>query len=177
MRFHEQLKKPSTPEHDRACVAVMKMPLPDVLEGFFPKWDRSLLNFVELEWLPEEPVREPHRGNLVGFVDLLARATWTSNEKGYDALFGIEVKTPGESMGNSLRQVKAYRGGLVCCSHLPMSYGQVIQSEIRSFQLDAVALAIPQGEITDDVRLLATGVPLISVPEFEAVKDPFGFEA
>ena len=95
MRFHEQLKKPTTAAHDRAVAAVMKMPLPDVLAGFFPSWDRNSLNFVELEWFPEEPVRETHRGNLVGFIDL-------------------------------------------------------------------AALALPQAEITADVRLLATGVPLIA---------------
>lgn len=174
-RFHEQLKAPTTPAHDRACIEVMKMPTYAVLGAFFPKRDPGSFQHVELTWFPAEPVRESHRGNLTGFVDLAALVTWKSadgeDQGGY---IGIEVKTSAASIGNAVRQVKTYRGGLVRCSHIPMDYGQVQQHRVRSCQLRNVALALPQGTITEEVRLLTTGVPLIEWPadEFGPVSDP-----
>jgi|HubBroStandDraft_1064217.scaffolds.fasta_scaffold46989_4 hypothetical protein len=180
MRFHEQLKQPTTPAHDRACLEVMKLPAASVLVAFFPELIGVLLSDVTLKWFPEEPVREPHRGNLVGFIDLAAQLEWEASEEekrydeargvwqkrsvpvGYRMRVGIEVKTSAESMGNSVRQVKTYRGGIVRCNQIPMSYGQVNLNAVPyGCRLTEVALALPEDEITEDVRLLATGVPLI----------------
>lgn len=174
MRFHEQLKQPTTPAHDRACLEVMRMPTPSVLAVFFPNWRWESLALVTLKWFPEEPVREPHRGNLVGFIDLTALVNWESDKgEPHGAYLGIEVKTPGESMGNVMRQVNAYRGGLIRCEHLPMTYGQVDAFAASRFRLSQVALALPRDEITEDVKQLTTGVPLIAWPvdEFEALTD------
>jgi hypothetical protein len=95
MRFHEQLKQPTTPAHDRACLEVMKIPADCTAKVFLPEWSWESLELVTLTWFPEEPVREPHRGNLVGFVDLLARLKWTDSEEveDYDSGRGPGVKS------------------------------------------------------------------------------------
>jgi hypothetical protein len=172
-RFHEQLKQPATLAHDRACAEIMKLPKSSVLSTFFPTWSRASLECVSLEWCPEEPVREPHRGNLVGFIDLAALVQWVGADKeDRQRYLGIEVKTSAESIGNAVRQAKTYRGGLVRCSHVPMTYGQVDLNRTYAYRLADVALALPRDEITEEVRLLTTGVPLIAWP----LPDTFGLD-
>jgi len=171
MRLHEQLKMPTTPEHDRACATIMSMPIRDTVRLLGLGIDEA--TEFKYGWHPEEPVREAHRGNLVGFVDLLLTVSWETKDGDSDfverhrAFAGIEVKTAAElkSIGSAVRQVKTYRGGLVMSGeHIPTQYGLV--SPHAGNRLTVVALAVPVEEASTDEAArvlvpLTKGVPLL----------------